>query len=257
MTNPINLSPIKEIGDQDFPIWLLGDSPSDSPSAKDQDLTPLDPRHPTRHSIWTPILDVIQRRLFVERERRLDDSKLYIRNAVSHSDYKLNNPKMPEEEIAEFQKKQAEFQDKQVEEIKELQTLLKENTPFLVLCFGQFAFEFARRAQEGKIEVLRPQDWGKKRGILKLSTKFDENIEKVKLGSMTLLPLLHASAARGFQSATEHFSGKPSDKRPNYFEYVGEKIANVLIEKVLKSNHTDPKLNKLWRPTKWKGAASE
>jgi len=146
------------------------------------------------------------------------------------------------------------YEDQQVKEMRELQELPNRPTkPLLVLCFGLFAFEFARRAQEDKIEVLRPKDWDKKQGILKLSMKFDENIEKVKLGNMTLLPLLHASSAVSFQFASRDFSGHGG----NYFEYVGEKIADVLIKKVLRANRADDKLDKLWVKTEWKSVASE
>ncbi|MGD0831415.1 MAG: hypothetical protein ABR907_10755 [Terracidiphilus sp.] len=219
MTDTINSSQTKVV-DEDFPIWLLGDSPSNSPSAKDQNLTPLDPRHPTRHSIWTPICDVIQRHLFIKYKLRLDDSKLFIRNAVSKSTYKEEGNKEFEKQIDEFGK-----------------MMIKHN-PFLVLCFGQFAYEFALRAQK-----MPSQNW-KLWIIPKLSKKFDERIKEGQLGRVTLLlPLLHASAARSFQSATTHFSGG----RPNYFEYVGGKIANVLIDSI--ENHTDDRLDNIWLPT--------
>src|ERR1035438_8269365 len=71
---------VRETGDRDFPIWLLGDS--NPRNWQDQLKTPLDPRHPARHNIWSPILDGIQDRLFRQRGTRLDSSKIYIRNAV-------------------------------------------------------------------------------------------------------------------------------------------------------------------------------
>ncbi len=233
MENPNTPPLVETIGDPDNPIWLLGDSPSDSPSAKDQNLTPLDPRHPTRHTIWTPILDVIQRHLFVERGRRLDDSKLFIRNAVSNSDHKWKNPENREEEIAELRK----LLDRHIK-----------SKPLLILCFGQFAFECARRAQ-GE-ENRRPQQW-KKWEIRELRQQFDARILKVQLGSVTLLPLLHQYVALQFSKTNEKWGC-------DYFEYVGEEIANkVLINKVLIANQTDDRMDKLWLPTKWKAAASE
>lgn len=70
----------RETGDPHFPIWLLGDS---NPRNWENHLkTPLDPRHPARHNIWTPILDEIQDRLFRRLRMRLDTSKMYIRNAI-------------------------------------------------------------------------------------------------------------------------------------------------------------------------------
>ena len=249
MTNPTTPPLVETIGDLDSPIWLLGDSPSAKnlhlkPTDKNH-LKPLDPRHPSRHTIWTPILDVIQRRLFDKCGHRLDDRELFIRNAVSDPKHKLEKPEKLGAKIVEFRKKQ-------VDEIKELRELLnRQNKPFLVLCFGQFAYACALRTQQDLIEELRPQEW-KKSGILKLSKVFEARIGEVQLGKVTLLPLLHASAARSFQSATEHFSGKPSGKRPNYFEYAGEKIAEVLI-----ANRTDPRLDKLMLRGKQEDTASE
>ena len=174
MTNQTEKPRVEFTGDPDFPIWLLGDSPSDSPSAKDQDLTPLDPRHPTRHSIWTPIQDVIQRQLYVECGRRMDDSKLYIRNAVRNSYYKLKTPKNRVDKEY-FNNNRTLFEAKQKEAFIELRELLNRDNkpkPLLILCFGQFVFEFASRTQEYKqgdeIEVLQPQVWEKKQGIQNL-----------------------------------------------------------------------------------------
>jgi|GEM_PF-5023839 hypothetical protein len=48
----------KESGDPQFPIWLLGGSEPDR--WKSVLNAPLEPRHPVRHNIWTPLLDVIQ-----------------------------------------------------------------------------------------------------------------------------------------------------------------------------------------------------
>jgi hypothetical protein len=230
---------VEKNDDPDYPIWLLGDSPS----VNYPDLTPLDPTHPSRHTIWTPILDVIQRHLFLERGQRLDDSKLFIRNAVSDYRHKLEKPKTLGAEIAKFQ-------DKQVEEIKELRELLNRPNkprPLLVLCFGEFAYACALRTQQEVKEILRPQDWNKW-GIRGLSREFKVRIDDVQLGRVTLLPLLHASVALSFQDASRNFSGGGG----NYFEYDGREIADKLI---LHSQH--PRLTELWLPAKREGTASE
>jgi hypothetical protein len=231
MTNPSIPSPIKEIGDQNFPIWLLGDSPSDSPSAKGQNLTPLDPRHPTRHSIWTPISDVIQRRLFVRYGRRLDDSELYIRNAVSNSDYK--------------KKKHNEKLDKEIVELRELLNRDNKPKPLLVLCFGQYAFEYARRAQEEGDE-RHPKKWPTE----ELGQQFNKRILNVQLGEVTLLPLLHQYVALQFPKSHDGFSGTGS----NYYEFVGEKIAKALIDLI--ENDTENRMDKFLLRGKQEGVAS-
>lgn len=58
----------KDIENKAFNIWLLGDS---NPKNWDSILeTPLDPRHPARHSIWTPVIDVIQDQAFRELKKQ-------------------------------------------------------------------------------------------------------------------------------------------------------------------------------------------
>jgi hypothetical protein len=229
---------VETIGDPDYPIWLLGDSPPTKylhlkPPNPDH-LTPLDPRHPSRHTIWTPILDVIQRHLFKECRRRLDDSELFIRNAVSRPDHKMKDTENQGAEIADLQVKE-------MIELRELLNRPNKPKPLLVLCFGQFAYACALRAQQVVIEKLLPQDW-EIWGIPELSMEFRRRIDEVQLGRVTLLPLLHASAARSFPSATRHFSGG----HPNYFEYVGKEIADKLIETLLKASNKDKNLDKLW-----------
>ncbi|MFC1981321.1 hypothetical protein ACFLVN_03660 [Chloroflexota bacterium] len=66
-------------GDPKFPTWLIGDSPPEKWA--DRLDTPLDPRHPARHSIWTSVADSMQDKLYRDGNRRLDTSEPYIRNA--------------------------------------------------------------------------------------------------------------------------------------------------------------------------------
>jgi len=52
----------ESVGDPKFPIWLIGDSPPEAWADKLD--TPLDPRHPARHSIWTSVADPMQDRFY-------------------------------------------------------------------------------------------------------------------------------------------------------------------------------------------------
>jgi hypothetical protein len=63
-------------------IWLLGHSyPKNWVHMLNE---PLDPRHPTRHSIWTPVLDRLQEQVYGDgKRRRLGVRKCYICNAAS------------------------------------------------------------------------------------------------------------------------------------------------------------------------------
>ena len=77
---------MREVGSRDFDVSLLGDS---NPRGWQNALkTPLDPRHPARHSIWTSVLEVIQDRVYRESRQRVDTVSIYIRNAVGDPDDK-------------------------------------------------------------------------------------------------------------------------------------------------------------------------
>jgi hypothetical protein len=197
-------------GSPNSAIWLLADS---NPVAWQDDLAwPLDRRFPTRHNIWTPIEKVIQYHLFRVCKSRLDD-KFYIRNAVENPCHKDKKERLTDE-IAAFRR------------------LLNEHQPLLVLCFGQFAFEFARRAQQEKEE--HPfSHWT----VERLAEQFGDRISTVRGDAVNVLPLLHAVVARQFLHSHGKFSGGNGD----YFEYVGEKLAGVLIER-----RTDQRLQGFW-----------
>jgi hypothetical protein len=146
---------------------------------------------------------------------RLDDSKLYIRNAVGDPEHKKHKR---ERDCA----------------IAGLSVLLSEHKPPLVLCFGQFAFECARRARQEDENSFRSfRYWS----VERLAREFAETIPTIRMDSVKLLPVLHAVVAQKFPHCHRYFSGG----RGNYFEYVGEEIAQVLI-----NNSNDPRLSRLW-----------
>jgi hypothetical protein len=198
----------REDGDKNFPIWLLGDS---NPSNwQDVLITPLDPRHPARHNIWTPVLDVIQDKVFRKSRNRVDVSTIYIRNAVQdpkdkpsgtilHWSLQLDN------EIAEFRQ------------------LLSQHTPVILLSFGRFAFEFSRRVLDQGPKHLVGY-WGARN----MGDEFRKRIGAFDPGTTNLLPLLHTSISRGrYIESHNYFSG---EKGGNYFEFAGSKIADILMQ---------------------------
>ena len=72
----------EECGDPKYPIWLIADSqPKRWQSLL---MAPLDPRHPARQNIWTPILNYMQEEFYNYKrsKRRFNSTRLYIRNAV-------------------------------------------------------------------------------------------------------------------------------------------------------------------------------
>lgn len=198
----------REVGNKDFAIWLLGDS--NPKNWQDKLLTPLDPRHPARHSIWTPILDAIQDRLFRQCRIRMDTSSLYVRNAIENSDQKPRGAELAWKTEVE-------------QEIEQFRQLIHKHKPKLVLCFGAFAFEFARR-----VDFQKPEQnygyWGAKR----LGQEFSQRIDRFDIHISNILPLLHASIARGrFIQSHDYFCDKEGE---NYFKYVGNCIVDKLIK---------------------------
>jgi len=198
----------KEVGDRRSEIWLLGDSNPKNWQAVLE--TPFDPRHPARHSIWTPVLEVIQDRVFRECRSRVDTSSIYVRNAV--------------EDPAEKPRSNCIQWETDVErEVQEFQDLVREYRPGMLFSFGAFSFEFARRAldQEPKRSYGH---WGARR----LGQEFRQRINQFHLQATNLLPLLHVSIARGrFIQSHEYFCNQ---KGANYFEFVGSYIAQKLLE---------------------------
>lgn len=198
----------KEDGDKDFPIWLLGDS---NPSHwQDVLVTPLDPRHPARHNIWTPVLDVIQDKVFRKCRSRVDVSALYIRNAVEDP---KNKP--PGNSI--------NWNTTLNREIVEFQGLIDRYRPAILLSFGRFAFEFARR-----VFAQRPEYTTNYWGAKNLGDEFRQRTGAFDPNGVNLLPLLHTSISRGrYLESHDYFCGQA---RGNYFEFVGDRIAGILLQ---------------------------
>jgi len=198
----------REVGNRDYPIWLLGDS--NPKQWQDRLLTPLDPRHPIRHNIWTSILDVMQDRVFREYRARVDTSQPYIRNAVDNS---AGKPKPTDVEWGKVANR----------EVVHLRALIDSHKPRLLLCFGAFAFEFAKHALD-QAPHHSYRYWGAKR----LGEEFRQAIDRFGPDATNVIPLLHRSISGGkFVQSHEYFCDK---KGTNYFEYVGCSIADKLIQ---------------------------
>jgi len=198
----------KEVGDRNSEIWLLGDSnPKNWQTVLE---TPLDPRHPARHSIWTPVLEIIQDRVFRENRSRVDTSSIYIRNAIEDPAGKPRSNSIKWETIVE-------------RELQGFQEVVRGCQPKILFSFGAFAFEFARRAF-GEEPKRSHNYWGARN----LGHEFRQRVDQFDLNATNLLPLLHVSIARGwFIQSHEYFSGQEGG---NYFEFVGNRIAQTLME---------------------------
>lgn len=193
-------------GDPKFPIWLIGDSP---PAAwKDKLETPLDPRHPTRHNIWTAVADSMQERLYRQAKLRLDTSRLYIRNAMSQP-------------LTEANREELQRVSKNV-----LKGLVGRYKPKLLLTFGVSAFGIGLMALGETTAVFADS-------AELLGEQFRRRISGYDGGRANVIPLLHASIARGkFLEAHRDFVAGHGRKPDNYFDYVGEALADLLIAKM-------------------------
>lgn len=201
-------------GKPNFPIWLIADS---EPERWHRVLeTPLDPRHPARHSIWTSVFDYMQKELYKQKGLRFDDENVYIRNAIKRA-----NDKPKAEEI--------EWSSNLQTQLDVLSRNIERYSPVIILTFGAFAFEFVRRAL-GEQKIHRFSYWGTEQ----LGKEFRERYKRVDPDRTNVLPLLHVSISRGkFLESHSYFIGDAKEETNNYFEYVGMKLANLLLERML------------------------
>lgn len=199
------------VGDPRFSVWLVADS--EPKTWQELLLTPLDPRHPARHSIWTSVLDYMQEALYRQEKRRFASDQLYITNAVKNPDDKPRA--MDIDWPASLQEKICSLRDR-----------LSYFKPKVVLTFGAFAFEFARRAC-GE-ELLFPFGrWSAKR----LGEDFKKRVALYDSARINILPLLHVSISRGrFLESHRYFVGEGGKEPANYFEFVGTELANLFLE---------------------------
>ena len=193
-------------GNPEFPIWLIGDSPPEAWADKLD--TPLDPRHPARHSIWTSVADPMQDRLYRRGKRRLDTSQLYIRNAMSKP--------LTGRGISEFLRLSEES----------LKEMLSNYQPNILLTFGVSAFMITLFASGESPQ--RIYDTTKL-----LGEQFRHRIENYDNNGVNIIPLLHVSISRGkFLEAHRDFVDGYGDTPSNYFDYVGTDLADLLLVKL-------------------------
>ena len=186
-------------GNPEFPVWLIGDSPPEAWADKLD--TPLDPRHPARHSIWTSVADPMQDWLYRQRKLRLDTSKLYIRNAK-------NQP------LEQTHQSQATLKE-----------LLDKYKPSIVLTFGVFAFNLTLLASGDTPSIFADS-------ARLLGEQFRSRIENFHDDKVNVIPLLHVSIALKFLESHRDFVGAYGSTPPNYFDYVGTKLADLLLAKI-------------------------
>lgn len=202
----------KEIGELRFPIWMLGDSEPNQ--WKDRLDDPLDKRHPSRHNIWTSILDVIQGEVFIALGKRVDADRMYLRNAVQNA---VTKPSKPFSQTLIWHKEA-------VASLAEYTQLIEKYKPPIVLTFGWFAFAFGLRAN-GEVH----QGWSRHSSqTALLGDEFRRRIAEFNINRTNIIPLLHRSIAGGnFLSGHTEFCGATG---ANYFDEVGESLARIIVQ---------------------------
>ena len=150
--------------------------------------------------------------MYRDEQRRVDTSRLYVRNAVHN--YKLKEAARGED-WSELK-----------EETGKLGRLLKQYEPPLVFTFGAVAFEFARRSLS-ECEERAYKYWSTKL----LGEQFRRRVNGFTLGRPNVIPLLHSSIARGKFLVSHHYFTCVEDG--NYFDYVADKVSPLLL------NHKD------------------
>jgi hypothetical protein len=195
-------------GNPESPLWLLGDSP---PAREKQVLAgvPLDRRHPSRHNIWTPICDRIQNALYSFPERlRLDERKLYIRNAV-YDQCEWSQPNILADRSCE------------------LARLMGLHSPKVVISFGQKSYGLA----ESAVKLMRSDPhlgFNLESDCEELGKEFCQAINSFDASKINVIPLLHVSIARGNSVAAHRkFTGEPEK---NYFDFVGDQLGQLFCK---------------------------
>lgn len=190
-------------GLKESPVWLIGDSDPKNSGSKLKHV--FDDRHPVIHNIWTPIIYRIQKKLYREKNKMIEDDDFYVTNAIS------DPGKRPKENVRSWD---TEYLEKRMQEIK---ALINNYNPPMIITFGSFAFEFIRRC-EGE-EATPYKYWNTE----KMHEQFLISIENKK----RVIPLLHRSISMG-HFLTSH--GIFSDDNKNYFKFVSENLYTRMID---------------------------
>src|SRR5665648_837212 len=189
----MNMTIARESGERSNPIWLL-----------------VNPKHPAvRYYIWTPVLAVIQDRVYRELHERIDTTDIFIRSVVSETEMVPNTLNWWGAEVNA--------------EIELFRQLVLEHKPKIIITFGAFPFEFLRRVYE-----IEPRKGPKHWSTSNLKEEFERSIEDFDINQTNRIPLLRRVVESGnFIEGHNYFC---QENVENYFCYVGTKIAEKIIE---------------------------
>ena len=183
----------RETGQRSDPIWLL-----------------VNPKHPAvRYYIWTPVLAVIQDKVFRDIHKRIDTDNILIRNVVRESGLVANTLNWWGAEVEA--------------EIEAFRELVLEHKPKIIVTFGAFPYEFMRRVYEIP-PIKGPKYWSTAR----LKEEFEQSILNFDVTQTNRIPLLRRVVESGkFIEGHNNFCEQLVE---DYFYYVGNMIADKIIE---------------------------
>lgn len=182
-----------EIGVRTYPIWLL-----------------VNPKYPAvRYDIWRPVLTEIQDKVYRELHLRIDTSNIYIKSAVDDIRLVPNTLNWWAKEVAK--------------EIELFREMVHDYKPKMLITFGAFPYEFARRVNEVKPEK-GPKAWS----TVILRNEFEKSMETFDINQTNTIPLLRRVLETDKFTDTHDYMS-PTD-RELYFNRVGTKIAEKIIE---------------------------
>ena len=194
------------------PIWVVGHSYP--PYWVSKLSGALDPRHPTRHSIWTSVLDYLQDQVYARAGLRLNVTQCYVFNAAA---------KQPEMTRPDWEWKGTSIPAR----IRQLASYLKLYKPPVVVTFSTQAFVFASRANANDFTPRAPAPLPT---VADLGAHFRQAIASFNPQGVNIFPLLHAYAARGGWHTVGPVFSQTQDPSTNYFEYSGRALGDLLVE---------------------------
>lgn len=189
------------------PVWLFAHSP---PKKWPEVRGVLDPRHPTRHSIWTSVSEYMQERVFnAGPKMRLDTDQFNFQNTFLDSEHVKKNLDFTEENVAA--------------RVKFIRRQLHAFRPKIVLTFGEQAFRLVKFANNlDNVAINKPMK------IEDLGEQFCKSLKNFDVENVNIIPLLHASVARkSWLTAGKKFSGEAGSD--NYFRFVGIGLGDLFL----------------------------
>jgi hypothetical protein len=188
------------------PVWLVGHS---YPARWVEDLeVPLDPRHPTRNSIWTPVLDCIQQEVYRGDRRRFDMDKAFVFNAAE---------KQAPRTDADWSPKAMSVRS------ATLEAMLKTYRPPIVITFGRDVYHFVMKANGSPVaKSITAQALGK---------AFNKTVDEYAPHRVNVIPLLHQHVAMGgwIAAGLDYSPEAEKRKNANYFSLVGTALGRILL----------------------------